>query len=416
MRTIWIIDHYSSEPEYGGISRHYDFAKELGKRGYRVVVIVSGFSHYTHQYISKKEVKLSTVAENIYYVYLKTVGYEVNNSMKRAESMVSFLAQVLRWESRIAEKYGKPDVVTGCSIHALAGSAAYRIAKKYKIRFVAEVRDFWPQVWVDSKTRKPMDPMVLFFGALEKWTYKHADRIIYTQYHGDRYICGRMGIPREKAIQIGQVMDCERYDQNREKIELIPEALREFILEGFVCAFTGYYMEYNGIYTMLEAAKILKERGLPIKMIFVGSGQEKENMLHYVKTNQLDQVLIGERIGREAVPALISRCDVCIAQAAHKGKPYVYQYGVSPLKINEYLYSGVCTLFGFPFSDNEVVESGGGLQFEPYNSEDLADKIQYVYELNQDERKEYGKRARDYYEKHHSVKVLTETLLEALFL
>ena len=163
MRTIWIIDHYSSEPEYGGISRHYDFAKELGKRGYRVVVIVSGFSHYTHQYISKKEVKLSTVAENIYYVYLKTVGYEVNNSMKRAESMVSFLAQVLRWESRIAEKYGKPDVVTGCSIHPLAWIAAYRIAKKYKIRFVAEVRDFWPQVWVDSKTRKPMDPMVLFF-------------------------------------------------------------------------------------------------------------------------------------------------------------------------------------------------------------------------------------------------------------
>ena len=29
MKNIWIIDHYSSEPQYGGISRQYDFAMEL---------------------------------------------------------------------------------------------------------------------------------------------------------------------------------------------------------------------------------------------------------------------------------------------------------------------------------------------------------------------------------------------------
>lgn len=43
MKTIWIIDHYSSEPQYGGISRQYDFACELSKRGYNAVVISSAF-------------------------------------------------------------------------------------------------------------------------------------------------------------------------------------------------------------------------------------------------------------------------------------------------------------------------------------------------------------------------------------
>ena len=28
-KNVWIIDHYSSEPKYGGISRQYEFAKEL---------------------------------------------------------------------------------------------------------------------------------------------------------------------------------------------------------------------------------------------------------------------------------------------------------------------------------------------------------------------------------------------------
>ena len=53
MKTIWIIDHYSSEPKHGGVSRQYDFAKELSKRGYKVVIIASSFSHYTHSYISE---------------------------------------------------------------------------------------------------------------------------------------------------------------------------------------------------------------------------------------------------------------------------------------------------------------------------------------------------------------------------
>ena len=415
-KTIWIIDHYASEPAYGGISRHYDFAMELGRRGYRVVVVASGFSHYTHRYLSPQKVMVGKPAPRVCFIYLKTCKYEENNGLGRAENMVSFLVQVLRYEPGIAARFGKPDVVMGCSVHPLAWVAANRIAGKYHVRFVAEVRDFWPQIWVDSGVKEPRDFMVRFFAWLEKWAFQHAGRIIYSQYHGDRYICGKLGFPRGKAYRIGQVMDCVRYDQNRQKEVLLPTEMIEFLAEGFICAFSGYYVEYNGDFTMLEALRILKKKGLPVKMVFAGHGQEKGRMLQYVKENGLDNVLIWGRLDREAVPAFVSRCDVCIAQAGHKGRPDAYQYGVSMLKLNEYLYSGACTLFGFCFADNEVVESGGGIQFEPYNAADLAEKIETVYRMADKERKAYGKRARDYYRKYHSVEVLTDTLVEALFL
>ena len=83
--------------------------------------------------------------------------------------------------------------------------------------------------------------------------------------------------------------------------------------------------------------------------------------------------------------------------------------------MNEYLYAGTCILFGFRFKDNEVTESGAGLLYKPYQASDLADKIQYLYELNDAERKKYGEHAREYYKKNHSVKVLTDKLLEMLF-
>lgn len=414
-KTIWIIDHYSSEPQYGGISRQYDFARELDKRGYNVIIFASGFSHYTHSYISEKEIFLSKVSKHVRYAYVKTTSYDENNGRRRALNMVSFLLQVLRHEKAVAQRYGKPDVVEGASVHPLAWIAAYRIAKKYKVRFVAEVRDFWPQMWIDSGTKKASDPMCVFFRAIENFAFRKAERIITSLHHGDRYICGERGVPESKVSIIRQPMDCEEYDKNSERFGCLPADIRDFISEGFVCAFTGYFMEYDGVHVMLEAKKILQDKGIPVKMIFVGSGEEEENMRCYVREHNLKDVLIADRIPKTDVPAILSRVDVCMAHVEYKGKENVFRYGVSKNKINDYLYSGACTLFGFRFDDNEVVESGGGIQFQPFDAHDLAEKIEFLYHMNTEERKKYGERGREYMRSSHGVEFLTDKLLEVLF-
>ncbi len=421
-KSIWIIDHYSSEPKYGGISRQYDFARELGKRGYQVVVIASGFCHFTHSYISDKDIKVSAAAENVHYIYLKTCSYTSNSGAGRAKNMIDFMNKVIRYESIIAKKYGKPDVVTGCSVHPLAWIAAYMAAQKYKARFVAEVRDFWPRVWVASGDKKPADPMVLFFGMVQQWAFRHADRIIYSMFHGDKYICGELGIPKSKAYLIGQPMDCKRFDSNCAKADLLPEEIRAFMgirdqgeRKDFVCSFAGYYMTYEGVYVMLEAQKILERKGLPVKMVFVGSGQEKEGMQKYIASNSLKNVLVCDRIPKEAVPALLSHSDVCMAHLEVEGHKEVYKYGVSKNKVNEYLYSGACTLYGFLYQDDEVAESGGGIMFKPFHAGDLADKIEYIYSLPEYRRKQYGKRGRKYIREKHSVEVLADRMTEVLF-
>ena len=280
MKSIWIVDHYSSEPKYGGISRQYDFATELSKRGYRVVVISSAFSHFTHSYISEEKVHIERIADHAHYVYLKTHGYSFNRGIHRVLSVFSFYRAVLHNYKKIAKELGKPDVVEGCSVHPLAWIAAGKIAKRFKVPFIAEVRDLWPEMWLLNGEKSKYDPMVLFFGTIEKWAYKRADKIIYSMLYGDQYICGKLGFPKEKAVLIEQPLDCARYDQSAEEnVGLIPEELLSFMKDSFVCVFTGYYMEYEGVYVMLEAAKLCAERGLPIKMVFVGSGTERAGLL-----------------------------------------------------------------------------------------------------------------------------------------
>lgn len=416
MKTIWIVDHYSSEPKYGGYTRQYDFAKELDRRGYRVVIISSSFSHFSHTYFSNQKITISKFCPNAYYVYLKTSSYEINSGMGRAKSMISFLLMVLSYEKIIAEKLGKPNVVTGCSVHPLSWVAAYRISQKYKARYCIEIRDLWPYALVACGDKSKYDPMVIFFGILEKWACKKASKIIYSMSQGDMYFKNKLGVPAEKLVCIGQPIDCDRYDKNTNNFEQLPSEIKNFVEGGFICTFSGYYMAYEGVYVMLEACKLLKLRKIPVKMVFVGSGKEKEGMKQYVKRHDLENhVLIWDRIPKETVPALQHSSNVCVAHLDEPGHPEVFKYGMSKIKVSEYLYSGAVVLFGFRNSQDPAISKGGAIQFEPFNSTDLANALESVVKMDESTRNEYGRKSRAYTRQCHSVNKLTDVLEKALF-
>lgn len=412
MKTIWIVDHYSSEPKYGGIARQYDFAMELSKRGYRVVIISSGFSHYTHSYISDETLYIEQIADNAQYVYLKTHAYSANGGIHRILNMFSFYRAVLHNYKKIASEFGTPDVVEGCSVHPLAWVAAQKIAKHYKVPFIAEVRDLWPEMWLLNGEKSKFDPMVVFFGTIERWTYKKADKIIYSMLYGERYICDKLGLSKEKVALIGQPMDCARYDKSAEEnASLIPKEILSFIQDSFVCVFTGYYMEYEGVYVMLEAAKLCEERGIPIKMVFVGSGAQRNGMLSYKEKYSLQNVYIGDRISKEAIPALLRHSDICMAHCANKTHEEAFKYGISKNKVNEYMYSKACVIYGRNDPDDPVAKSGAGYVIPPFDAHALADRIEKIYRMTSEERKIYGENGTKYIIENHRVDMLVDKLL-----
>ena len=411
MKTIWIIDHYSSEPKYFGIQRQFDFATELSKRGYRVVVISSSFSHFSHSFISEEKVYCSKLNDNAFYIYLHTRPYTTNGGFGRIRNMLSFKKAVLRNYKNIAKIYGKPDVVTGCSVHPLTWIASYKVAKHFKAKFLVEVRDLWPEVWVLTGEKSRLNPMVLYFGHLEKWAYTKADKIIYSMLYGDKYICDKLGFSREKTALIGQPMDCRRFIENS-KTQEIPDDIKNFISNSFVCVFTGYYMKYEGVYTMLDAAKTIKEKGYSIKFLFLGSGKEEQGMKQFVRENNLNNVMVYGRINKQVVPAILCLCDICLAHCSAEGKPESYKYGISKNKVNEYLYSGHCVIYGRDDKEDPVAKCGAGYVIEPFQPNQFVDKILMVYNMTDNQREKFGKSGREYIEANHKVESLVDKLID----
>lgn len=394
--NIWIIDHYSSEPKYGGISRQYDFATELSKRGYNVVVISSAFSHFSHEYIVKEKTLRTEINERFHYVYLKTTPYKENRGIKRLINSLSFMFAVLLSKKSVAGKLGAPDVVVGCSIHPFTWIAAYFTAKKYKARFFAEVRDLWPATWIYNRGMSPYHPKALFFGRLQKWAFDRAEKIIYSMSRGDKYICDELGYSRKKVVWIDQPMDCARFDMNAKRYDQLPQDLQNFIGDSFLCVFTGYYVDYEGIYEMLEAAKLLQKKNIPVKFVFVGSGQEESGMKRYVEENGLKNVHIGKRISKELIPTLLRRAQICLAHLAIKGNINSYKFDASKNKINEYMYADACIIYGTYIKDHFVQTSGAGYTIEPYNGYAFAETIEKVYNMTEERRKLFGENGRRY--------------------
>lgn len=415
--NVWIIDHYSSEPQYGGFYRQYDFALGLSKKGYNVLVIASSFSHFNHCYFTEGILTINEINPKVHFAYLKTIAYQNNTGIRRSiGSSFSFVYQVIRNSKKLQNQFGKPDVVVGCSMHPFTWIAAQTVAKRYKAKFIVEVRDFWPQCLVDTNAMSPQNPVAKILAYLEKWAFNKADKIIYSLSEGDKYICDKLGYPREKVVWIGHPLFRENYDKNAKRYDEVPKEIRTFIGDSFLCVFTGYYMEYEGVMVMLEAANILRDK--PIKFLFLGSGDARNSMIEFKEKNSLGNVYIGNRISKELIPSILRKSDICLVHLAEKTSKKTYQYGISKNKMNEYLYADSVIIFGSYYPYSVINDNNIGYCIEPYNAQEFASKILEVYEMTDRERSKFGENARIYVNNNISIEKLTAKyikLLESLF-
>ncbi len=413
--NIWIVDHYSSEPCFGGFSRQYDFANSLSAKGYNVLVVASSFSHFYHKYITDGECTIREINPLAHYAYLKTIPYQNNAGLKRGIfNTLSFVRAVKKNRDKLASQFGKPDVIVGCSQHHFAWIAAYKAAKHFNARFIAEVRDFIPQSWIDDEGKSPYSPRSIFFGLLEKWAYSKAEKVIYSMSKGDKYIGDVLGFPKEKLIWIDQPLFTSAFDKNATRYEELPNDVKEFIGDSFLCVFTGYYKDYEGVHEMLEAAQILLKKNLPIKFVFFGSGDAKESMVKFKEDQRLSNTYIGDRINKELIPALLRRADICLVHLAIRNNPNSWKYDASKNKVNEYMYSDSVIVYGTYQKQHMVETSGAGICIEPFNGQAFADTIEKIYNMTPEERKSYGDNAKKYILANNTLEVLTKRYISIL--
>ncbi|ACK41873.1 MULTISPECIES: glycosyltransferase family 4 protein [Dictyoglomus] len=399
-KNIWLFNHYAITPNLPGGTRHFDFGKELVRRGYKVTIFASSF-HYsllreTKEY--EKEKFIIEDYEGVRFVWLKTFSYS-GNDWRRVVNMLSYAIRAYEVAQKINTE--KPDIIIGSSVHLFAVFTAYLLSKKYKTPFIMEVRDLWPQTLMDMGVSK-WHPFVILLGILEKFLYKRADKIIVLLPRANEYI-EKLGISPEKIVWIPNGVDFERF-QFKNGGSLRDET---YTSDEFIVTYTGAIGKANNLDVAVEAAKILQKDYPNIKFLFVGDGPEKGRLLEIVKKEKINNLEFKAPLPKDRIVEIIQKADVLFL--ALKDSP-LYKYGISLNKLFDYLASGKPIIFSSNSINNPVDEAKAGITVPPDNPQALADAIIKLYKMSPEERRAMGLNGRKYVEKYHSIPVLVDKL------
>ena len=398
---IWVVNHYADPPD-GLATRSFDLAHRWVEKGHPATIFVCNFGHYDMKQmreIPPLRLWLDEDIEGVRMVWLRAPGYSRNN-WRRVLNMVVFsmlavIAGVFRRE--------RPDVVIGVSVHPLAALAGWFLARIKRARFFFEVTDLWPQTLIEFGMLSPTSLAARSMQRLERFLFRHSERIIMLWRHTDEYVESR-GVPRDRIVWIPHGVELSRYESLGTYDGVASKPFRVMFLGGFVSA--------NSLETILDAAAELKKRGRDdIRLLLIGSGQDRDAIIERAQTLGLDNV---------EFPAAVPKAEISRAMAGADAFIYglrdlpLYRYGISLNKLTDYLAAGRPIVFFGRSTYDPVAEARAGFSVPPGDPVAVARAIEQLSVLSPQERKEMGQRGRDYLLNHHNIPNLAEKFLRVL--
>lgn len=409
MRKVFIINHYATEMFFNHGGRHYYFAKYLLQKGYDVTIFCASTVHNSDKNIEITSGKCKTDAvDSIPYVFVKTPPY-AGNGMKRIKNMVTFYRNLFPVTKKYAEKYGRPDVILASSVHPLTLVAGIKIAKKWKIPCICEVRDLWPETFVAYKIKSKSNVMVKLLYRLEKWIYRKSDSLIFTMEGASDYLY-EWGledlISQNKIHYINNGIDLDEFYYNKEHYQIVDKDLNN--LNIFKVVYTGSIRKVNNLGLLLDVAKIINNK--KIKFLIWGDGDELEFLKERLIKENIKNVIFKGKVEKKYIPYIVSLADLNII---HNTPSPIFRFGISANKLFDYLAAGKPILADFSCRYNPIIEYSAGIEIENPTSEDIAEEIDKFSFMNTEEYERYCRNSLKA-SRNFDFKVLTEKVIDIL--
>jgi glycosyltransferase involved in cell wall biosynthesis len=300
-------------------------------------------------------------------------------------------ALALQMAARLTEQL-RPAVLHAASnyVNATIGLA---IGEKYGLPVVYEVRGFWEDTWL---SRHPDSE-------------KMASSELYRR---SRDLETRCMLAADLVVTLGEAMREEIVARGvpAEKVLIVPNAVSEDFLQPLpdatalrktlgiapnehVVGEVSSLVPHEGIGTLLEATRLLKDRGLPVRALIVGDGPERPALQRQAADLGLGEaVIFTGRVPAAKVREFHALLDVFVVP---RTPDRVCQL-VTPLKPVEAMASGLCVVTSEVKALAEIIKPDvtGALTI-PQDSVALADSLELLV-CSPDIRKKLGDNAREW--------------------
>jgi len=275
----------------------------------------------------------------------------------------------------------RPQVLHPASNYKNA-QVALALRDRYGIPVVYEVRGFWEDTWL---SRHPGE-------ALE-------DSELYQAIRDEETRCMQAA---DLVVTLGEAMRDELAGRgvSKDRIEIVPNAVSpEFLREpvpgsehdDFVVGTVTTLTPHEGLGTLIDAARLLRERDIPVRVLIVGDGPEKTALERHAAASGVSATFTG-RVPAAQVRDFHALLDVFVVP---RTRDRVCQL-VTPLKPVEAMASGLCVVTSELSALAEIVKHQvTGALTVPQDPVSLADCLEWLF-YSPDIRIKLGAAAREW--------------------
>ena len=381
MHILLIHQAFTSLNEPGG-TRHYEFARFLAKQGHQVSIIASPVSYLTGKDTQSQQVEIEMEGKiSIYRAYTYPALHQ--SFAHRLLSYFSFMISSFF----ISMKIKNVDIVWGTSPPIFQSFTAWLVSKIKRVPFLLEIRDLWPAfaIAVGVLKNKVLISMSLW---LERFLYHRADRIIVNSPGYIEHVQLKGG---QNVTLIPNGSDTNAFTPAN--TNQIRKELRW--TDKFILLYAGAHGMSNDLPVVLQATKLIEKHD-DIKMVFIGDGKEKSNLIALAESLRLSNVEFLNPIPKNKIAEYLQASDVCIAIL----KPIELYKTTYPNKVFDYMAAEKPIILAIDGVIREVVESANcGIFCEPGNPYAIANAVLEMYS-NRNGLEKIGKRGKVYLEEN----------------
>ncbi|HLR37627.1 MAG TPA: glycosyltransferase family 4 protein [Chitinophagaceae bacterium] len=400
MKILYFHQHFKT-PATGGGTRSYEFAKRLMANGHDVTMVCGAYMNFNLPPTGKKNVYRGIV-DGIDVIQLDLPYANKDSIAKRSKTFLKFSLEGVK--IALKEDY---DLLFATSTPLTAGIPGIFMKwfGRKKRKFVFEVRDLWPEL---PRALGMKNPFLLWgMGVLEKLSYKKADACIGLSPG----ICEGIKNKAQKNKKITMI-------PNGSDVDLFYKGARENLsLEGIkatdtLAIFTGAHGIANGLDAVLDAARVLKEKGREdIKIAFIGDGKLKPELIKRAEREKLTNCKFYNPVPKTELTQIMASADIGLMIL--KDVPAFY-YGTSPNKFFDYISAGLPIVNNYPgWLADMIQEHKCGEVVESNNPESFADALIKMADSLQ-LREEYGRNSRALAEQQFNRDILAQKFVSFL--
>lgn len=371
---IWLLQIGEPYPFMDDVSlmRTGTLAKTLADHSHDILWWGSTFYHPRKQILSPHEIDVR-VMPNLRIKLLQGLTYRKNISVRR----YIHHKKVTRRFVELAESELKPDlIVASLPLHDLA-DAAVRYGQKYSVPVVVDIRDLWPDFFVDSLpiAIRPIGKQLLKHDFKKtSFALTNADSIMsisddYMEW-ALAYAKREKDSRRDKVFYIGaqaspRLKKKEDKKQHHRELNLIPD-LSGKIIFGFIGTFGNTY----DLKLIVNAARYLLDiNESNIHFLVAGNG-ERFSEIEMLSSDLSNLSLVGW-LNKDQISSFLTSIDVGLA-------PYKRDAPQSlPNKPFQYLSAGIPVVSSLQGELSNILQKHDiGLTYEPEDIDSFVKIIQ----------------------------------------